>query len=85
MRGGYFVPNGAISRALTELFPSVRRITSDWLERLAAFFHIMIKSIDAREFTFQFHYFQYAEQEEDPYSVFPPFLSYTKLVKISLP
>jgi transposase len=56
------------SKALTELFPSVRRISSDRLERLAAFFHTMIKSIDATGFTFQFHYFQYAEQEADPYS-----------------
>jgi hypothetical protein len=55
-------------KALTELFPSVRRISSDRLERLASFFLTMRKSIDATGFTFQFHYFQYTEQDEDPYS-----------------
>lgn len=55
-------------KALTDLFPSVRRISSDRLERLAAFFHSMNKSIDSTGFTFQFHYFHYAEQDEDPYS-----------------
>jgi hypothetical protein len=56
------------NKALTELFPSVRRISSDRLERLASFFLTMRKSIDATGFTFQFHYFQYTEQDEDPYS-----------------
>ena len=48
-------------KALTDLFPSVRRISSDRLERLAAFFHSMNRSFDSTGFTFQFHYFHYAD------------------------